>query len=120
VRFGYHYQYLRQFIGTHSSPKCSVCDIPFSNGDRALEHIFEIHRALIEGLYPIFIGSQLITHKWKSRINRHQFHTLKSETIATIIFPFEHLDFVCQVGSDITPSTPVYIIGAGRKAGSEE
>ena len=76
------------------------------------------HRALIEGLYPAFIGSSKLNQKWTVRTNRNQFLSLKSETLATMIIPFEHLDALVQIGTDITSTKPLYILAVGRKAGS--
>ena len=76
--------------------------------------MFEFHKALVEGLYPIFIGSQLSTSKWNIRTNRLQYLTMKSDQIARVIFSFESLDAICQVGTNITNDQSMYIIGVGK------
>jgi hypothetical protein len=45
---------------------------------------------------------------------------MKSEQIATLILPFEKLDYLCQVGTNVTKSNSMFIIAAGKKAGSTE
>ena len=41
---------------------------------------------------------------------------MKAEHFATIVLPFEHLDFFLQIGQDISVQTPLYLISIGRKA----
>ena len=64
------------------------------------------------------MGSQMITKSFDVKLNRHYFSTLKTEHLATIVLPFEHLDFFCQVGNNISEKTPLYLISVGRKKDS--
>lgn len=41
---------------------------------------------------------------------------MRAEDCGTLIWPFEHLDAYCQVGTNIAPESSIYIIGVGRKA----
>ena len=45
---------------------------------------------------------------------------MRSEPLATLILPFEELDFITQINNDITESQPSYIIAAGRKHEQQE
>ena len=59
VRYSYKASYLKQFVNNRGGPKprCQVCDLPFSNSEQCIDHLFQYHSDLIEGLYPSFIGS---------------------------------------------------------------
>ena len=120
VRFGYSWRYLKMFVGGHhtTTPKCQVCDIPFTSTPKCLQHVFEYHQALVECYYPIYIGSQHQSHKWQTKTNRHAFKFMVAEECGTLIFPFEQVQSVCQVGTNIAPGTCdcyLYIIGVGKK-----
>lgn len=45
---------------------------------------------------------------------------MKTEYFASIVLPFEHLDFLVQIGDNITESTPLFIVCVGRLFGQEE
>ena len=120
VRIGYHQHYLKQFIGSSNYHSCNICNIPFVTTHEALDHVFAFHKTLIESEYPIFIGGQLIHHKWNIKTNRHECHTMKCDEQGQLIWPFEKLDAVFQVGTDITPEQSIFIVGVGRKQGDTQ
>lgn len=120
ARFCYRSSYLQLFIRSQDSsqkPKCAVCDVPFPSKDKTIEHALSCHKDLIEGLYPAFIGSQLSSKKWDTKVNRLRCHSMKSEHFATVVLPFEHLDNFCQIGSDVGEDTPLFLVCIGRKLG---
>ena len=45
---------------------------------------------------------------------------MKTEFFATIVLPFEHLDYFIQIGDNITEMTPLFIVCVGRLFGQEE
>lgn len=45
---------------------------------------------------------------------------MKTEYFASIVLPFEHLDFFVQIGDNITEMTPLFIVAVGRLFGQEE
>ena len=45
---------------------------------------------------------------------------MRSEECGTLIWPFEQLDAVCQIGNDVDVGKPMIIIGVGRKANETE
>lgn len=42
---------------------------------------------------------------------------MRTQTLATIVLPFEHLDHFVQIGDDITETTPLFLLAIGRKLG---
>ena len=104
ARVGYHQHYLKQFTGTSNDPLCRICNLPFATTKECIDHIFTFHRTLIECEYPILIGGQLIHHKWNIKTNRHECQTMKIEECGQLIWNFEHLDAVFQLGTNITPN----------------
>jgi hypothetical protein len=109
---------LKQFVNSSAGPKphCQVCDVPFLNTEKCFEHILNSHNDLLQSYYPIFLGQQQISKAFDTKTNRSYYPTLKAEHFATIVLPFEHLDFFLQIGQDITEKTPLYLISIGRKA----
>jgi len=90
--------------------------VPFLNRDLCLEHVLKAHKDLVEGLYPAFIGSQQISKHWSVKTNRiNGFNTMKASELGAIVLPFEHLNFFCQIGSNLTEETPIYILSVGKK-----
>jgi hypothetical protein len=45
---------------------------------------------------------------------------MKTEFFATIVLPFEHVDYFIQIGDNITEMTPLFIVCVGRLFGQEE
>jgi hypothetical protein len=79
-----------------------------------------VHRDLLESYYPTFIGSQQINKAFDVKTNRINTNIMKSEVFASVVLPFEHLDFFCQIGDNVTETTPLYIVCVGRLSTSDE
>jgi uncharacterized C2H2 Zn-finger protein len=122
IRFAYRLSYLKQFINTNAGIKirCQVCDLPFNNRDDCINHVMKVHKELLETYHPIFIGNQQSAKKFDVKTNRIGTNIMKAEVFASIVLPFEHLDFFFQIGDNVTDQTPLFIVCIGRLAGSED
>jgi hypothetical protein len=122
IRFAYRLSYLKQFVNSNAGikPRCQVCDLPFNNRDDCINHVMKVHRELLETYHPIFIGNLQSSKKFDIKTNRINTNIMKAEVFASIVLPFEHLDFFFQIGDNVTEQTPLFIVCIGRMAGSED
>ncbi len=122
VRVAYRSTYLKQFVNSNAGikPRCQVCDLPFNNRDQCISHVLKVHKDLLEAYHPIFIGNQNSSKTFDVKSNRINHNIMKTEYFASIVLPFEHLDFFVQIGDNITEMTPLFIVCVGRLFGQEE
>jgi hypothetical protein len=112
----YRRQYLANFMSTPTAAgvvENRLTRERFDNEEECLESLLMNNQSLLESLYPALGNNRDTSKSIFSHLGVNQ--VMSSADIGVVRLPLKEVSLLCQIGKDISPESPLFVLVQGRR-----